>query len=99
MVYLKTNGIVDSMKCAKLKTKVKRGASVLFSTWGSVGTEPCSPLSATKNGHSKVNSQTAQSEAEGRPLNSSLSASLWHERDPEEPRGAQKVKEESDRTF
>lgn len=69
VVYLKISGIsiLDSVKCAKLREKVKRGASLLLSTWGSMRTEPCSPPSVTKNELGKVNSQMPSNEAKGRP--------------------------------
>lgn len=85
LVYLKLNSIVYPKKCSKLNEKVERGASALLSTCGSVSTEPCNPHSAAKNGHSKVNSQIPQSEAEGRPLEL-LFASPWHECNSKEPR-------------
>lgn len=55
MVYFKINGIVDLMKCVKLKIKVKRGVFVFFFIWGFVGIEFCSLFLVIKNGYSKVN--------------------------------------------
>lgn len=81
LVYLKLKSIIYPKKCSKLKWKVKRGASALLSTCDSVRTELCNPPSAAKNGHSKVNPQIPQSEAEGRRLEL-LSASPWHRTRP-----------------